>query len=105
MKHILTFLIIIAIFAIGFILGLSSGNITGFAVVNAEEKTANGKSLEKEIPVFRLYTKAVCENVSNFIVCRDQLFANCGNLEYILPKNEVNGNGVFEKDWKDPRNG
>ena len=103
MRWILILFAVTAVFAIGFILGLSSGNITGFAVFNAEEKAANDKSLENELPTFRLYTKAVCDDVSNFVVCRDELFANCGGLEYILPKNEVNGNGVFGKDWKDPR--
>ena len=101
MKRILVFLVIIAIFAIAFSITPVLVNPTGFVVV---EDTEN-KSGEKELPAFRIYTKAVCDNVSDFVVCRDELFANCGGFEYVLPKNEVNGNGVFSKDWKDPRNG
>ena len=98
MKHILIFSIIIALFAIAFTAAPSLTTPTGFAVAENKENDS------KELPNFRLYTKAVCENVSNFIVCRDELFASCGNLEYILPKNGANGNSIFDKDWKDPRN-
>ena len=93
------FLIIIAIFAL--VLGITPSltNPTGFVVAE------NSVNESEEHPSFRIYTKAVCENISNFVVCHDELFANCGNLEYMLPKNEVNGNGVFDKDWEDPRNG
>ena len=99
MKHILTFLFIIVIFAIAFIITPTLTNPTGFAV--AEDRVNEGK---EELPNFRIYTTAVCENVSGFIVCHDELFASCGGFEYRLPKNEVNGQGIFDKDWKDPRN-
>jgi len=94
MKHILLFLSIIAIFAIAFILTPSLTNPTGFVVAEDNE----------EIPSFRTYTRAVCENVSGFVVCHDELFASCEGLEYRLPNDEVNGQGIFDKDWKDPRN-
>jgi|SRR3989338_9469732 len=99
MKHImiLAFIAFIsAIVAIAFLMG-SLTSPTGFVAAEREEESIN------EIPSFRLYTKAVCENVSNFIICHDELFANCGNFEYRLPENDVNGNGIFGKDWKDPR--
>ena len=94
MKHILTFLFVIGIMAMSYIVGPALTSPTGFVV--AEE--------DNELPVFRLYTSAVCENVSGFIVCHDELFASCGDFEYRLPKNEVNGVGIFSQDWEDPRN-
>ena len=102
MKHIMIFVFmvfIVAIAAIAFLMG-SLTSPTGFVVAedNVEEKI-------KEIPSFRLYTKAVCDNVSNFVICHDELFASCGGFEYRLPKNEVDGNGIFGKDWEDPRKG
>ena len=105
MKRILTFLLIIliiliiGIIATAFIITPALTNPTGFVVAEVKENESNGK----ELPSFRVYTVAVCENTSGFIVCRDELFANCNGLEYMLPKNEVNGSGVFSKDWKDPR--
>ena len=99
MKYIIIFLLIIAIFAIAFIITPALINPTGFVV--AEEK--DNESNVKEIPIFRLYTIAVCKNVSGFVVCHDELFANCGGFEYRLPENKVNGNGIFDKNWKDPR--
>lgn len=98
MKHFLIFLVIIGIFAISITI-TPSLSPTGFTVAENTDNDIN----ESEIPNFRLYTKAICNNVSDFIVCHDELFASCGNLEYMLPKNEVNGNGIFNKDWKDPR--
>ena len=102
MKHIMilvSMVLVSAIIAIAFFMGSKLTNPTGFVVAESEEENIS------EIPSFRLYTKAVCENVSNFIICHDELFASCGNFEYRLPENEVNGNGIFDKDWKDPRNG
>ena len=97
MKHILTFLFIIAIFAIAFIVAPTLTNPTGFVVAEDNES-------KEELPSFRIYTKAVCENVSGFVLCHDELFASCGNFEYRLPKNDVDGTGIFDKDWEDPRN-
>lgn len=100
MKRLLLFLSIIAIFAIAFIITPSLTSLTGFVV--AED--IGNENKETEIPSFRTYTTAVCNNVSGFIVCHDELFASCGGFEYRLPKNEVNGQGIFSKDWEDPRN-
>lgn len=97
MKHILTILVIIAIFAIAFIVTPALINPTGLVVAEDNE----GK---EELPSFRTYTKAVCDNVSGFVLCHDELFASCGGFEYRLPKNEINGKGIFDKDWEDPRN-
>ena len=93
------------ILVMGFILGASSPGITGFFAVDAagNEQIADNISLEKEIPVFRVYTKAICNNVSGFVVCRDEMLARCGDFEYILPSTKVNGESIFEKEWKDPR--
>ena len=98
---IFAFMVFIAVVAaIAFLTGYTLTSPTGFVVAedNIEEDV-------KEIPSFRLYTKAVCENISNFVICHDELFASCGGFEYRLPENEVNGNGIFDKGWKDPRNG
>lgn len=98
MKHILIFSLIIAIIVIAFTITPTLTNPTGFVVAETKENES------KELQNFRLYTKAVCENISDFIVCHDELFASCGSFEYKLPKNDVNGSSVFSKDWKDPRN-
>ena len=91
MRHVLVFLFIIAVFAIAFIMLPSLTSPTGFAV-------AEDKENKSELPDFRLYTKAICTNVSGFVVCHDEMFASCGTFEYRLPKNEVDGNGIFDKD-------
>ncbi|MBI2134817.1 hypothetical protein HYU09_02425 [Candidatus Woesearchaeota archaeon] len=96
MRHILVFLFIIAVFALAFVMLPSLTSPTGFAVAEQENRS--------ELPDFRLYTKAICTNVSGFVVCHDEMFASCGAFEYRLPKNEVNGQGIFDQDWKDPRN-
>ena len=99
MKHILTFLIVIAVFAISFTLAPTISNPTGFVTSDGEEETV------EEIPSFRIYTKAECSNVSDFIICHDELFAQCGGLEYKLPNGENLGSGIFPADWEDPRDG
>ena len=99
MKSILAFLFIIAIFAIAFMAAPDITNPTGFVV--AEDK--ENKSKEKDLPEFRIFTRAICENISGFVLCHDEMFASCGNFEYRLPKNEVNGLGAFNKGWEDPR--
>ncbi len=96
MKHVLVFLLVIAVLAIGFVMLSSLSSPTGFVTAEDENKS--------QLPDFRLYTKAICTNVSGFVVCHDELFASCGTFEYKLPKNEINGQGVFDEDWKDPRN-
>ena len=101
MKYLLVFLLGFAIATMAFILAPTLTNPligpTGFVVADTEE----GK---EELPTFRIYTKAICDNVSDFVLCHDELFASCGSFEYRLPKNEVNGNGFFSQDWEDPRN-
>lgn len=99
-RIILIFLLLIVIMTIVFIAASTLTNPTGFVTADIEEND----SKETEVHSFRIYTKAVCENESDLIVCQDELFANCQGIEYKLPKNEVNGKGVFSKDWKDPRN-
>jgi len=106
MNQILVSFFVLIIFVLGFILGTSSPNITGFFVADTFENgeiTENIGLEEKELPTFRIYTKAICHNVSDFVVCRDELLASCGDFEYILPNTNVNGEGIFEKDWEDPR--
>ncbi len=116
MKRILAFLFIITMFAIAFIAAPALVNPTGFVVAEDIEEVK-----EKELPSFRIYTKAICEDESGFIMCHDELFANCEGVEYELPKdeeneifncngfefklpkNEVNGKGIFSKNWEDPR--
>jgi len=99
MKHIITFLFIIAIFGISFMIAPAVLNPTGF-VVAQEDVDKN----ETKLPSFRLFTSAECQNISGFIVCHDELYASCGDVDYKLPKNGVNGKAVFDGDWIDPRN-
>ena len=98
MKHILPLLFIIAILAIVLITTSALTSPTGFVIADSNENNA------KELPSFKLYTKAVCENKTDFIVCQDELFASCGDVEYKIPKNNITGKGIFDKDWEDPRN-
>ena len=99
MKYILIFFSIIIILAVIFIVSAPSISLTGFVTAKNEESNMG----EDEIPSFRLYTKAICQNISNFIVCHDELFASCGELEYMLPKGWANGTAIFGKNWNDPR--
>ena len=89
--------VISAIFAIAFIAAPSFIDPTGFVVAESKEN-------KSELPIFRTYTKAVCENVSDIIACRDILVVNCAGIEHML-KDEVNGIGNFSKQWNDPRSG
>ena len=63
---------------------------------------------------FSTFTSAVCENKSNAVYCKDELFVNCnGNISKATDVAECNGMSfdapritgfaVFGKDWKDPR--
>jgi len=107
MNQTLIFFIIFLIFLLGFVLGTSSQNITGFFVANVGENSLaiENNSLENELPVFRIYTKALCKNVSDFTVCWDEVYVNCGGFQYLLPESIVNGEGIFKKGWEDPRLG
>ena len=87
--------VISAIFAIAFIAAPSFIDPIGFVVAESKEN-------KSELPVFRTYTKAVCENISDIIVCRDILVVNCAGIEHML-KDEVNGISSFSKEWNDPR--
>ena len=89
--------VISAIFAIAFIAAPSFTYPTGFVVAESKEN-------KSELPIFRTYTKAVCENVSDIIACRDILVVNCAGIEHML-KDEVNGIGNFSKEWNDLRSG
>lgn len=71
---------------------------------------------------FRLLTKAVCEEKSENILCRDELFLKCSDKEYLIsnysPESfiecnniklnlsdiEVDGKTKFKRGWADPRN-
>lgn len=79
----------------------------------------------KEIPAqetanFRIYTKAVCEEKSSHILCRDELFVKCSGSEYFvddtnlenftkcsvrlnLSNEKARGSAIFRKEWEDPR--
>ena len=39
---------------------------------------------------FKVLTKAVCENKSDHIFCRDELFVSCNGKEYIVSENKSN---------------
>jgi len=100
MKHILTLALIAVIIAIAFIVAPSLSNPTGLVI--AEDIEVENE--QNELPDFRIYTTAVCDNVSGFVVCHDELFASCGGFEYRLPKEKVDGQAIFDEGWEDPRN-
>ena len=101
MKYLLVFLLGFAIATMAFIIAPTLTNPltspTGFVVADTQED-------EEELPAFRIYTKAVCDNVSDFIICHDELFARCGPFDYRLPDSKIDGKGIFSQDWEDPRN-
>ncbi len=96
MKHVLLFMLIAAVLAVA-VITPNLQSPTGLVISQSINQTG------EELPTFRTYTKAVCENISNFIVCHDELFANCGGFEYRLPDNRM-ANDIFNQGWKDPRN-
>ena len=71
---------------------------------------------------FKVFTKAVCERKDEETFCRDELFVKCNDKEHQIDKNNpknltecdniklnlsdiyASGDGVFEKEWMDPRN-
>lgn len=64
---------------------------------------------------FKTFTSAVCEDMSDGVYCKDELFVNCNGkisksseieeCEGIsLAQHEVSGSAVFGNDWRDPRN-
>ena len=76
MNQYLVSFFVLLIFILGFIFGMSSPNISGFFVadITKDNEIIENKTLEEnEIPTFRIYTKAICHNVSDFIVCRDEV--------------------------------
>lgn len=63
---------------------------------------------------FSTFTSAVCENKSELVYCRDEVFVNCsGNISRAIDVVECNGVkvdipeivgfAVFDENWKDPR--
>ncbi len=88
--------------------------IVSFSVIalNVDfEKEAKEEAKELE---FSTYTSAVCEDIEDFVHCKDEVFVNCnGEISKVadvaecngvkLNISKVNGFAVFEKDWKDPR--
>ena len=88
--------------------------IVSFSVIAVNidfEKETNEESKELE---FSTFTSAVCEDIEDFVHCKDEVFVNCnGEISKVadvaecnglkLNISQVNGFAVFEKDWKDPR--
>lgn len=74
-------------------------------------------SSDRPVINFKTSTVAICEYNEDSVYCHDELLVNCGDEEYILPKDEetVNCDGialqvppitafaVFDEDWQDPR--
>jgi|TARA_B100002003_G_C13914051_1_gene444723 hypothetical protein len=102
MRHLLTFMVIIGLFVVAFTIAPAITNPTGLVIAEGLEEN---ESQENKLPNFRIYTKAECDTVSDFVICHDELFAQCGEIEYRLPNGEDLGDGIFPKDWVDPRNG
>ena len=95
-----------------------------FFVDNQEIPTAfaikENSSIEKTN--FKTFTKAVCEEKSEHIICQDKLFIKCNGKEYPVSNEPIGelvecnkiklnlsdirakGNTEFKKEWIDPRN-
>lgn len=103
MRGLVIFLLVVAGLSLFSFIALSSA-------YNKADNGENPKSIE-----FRTFTSAVCENKGEFVHCRDELFVNCnGKISKSRELEECNGFrisskvsgfAVFEKEWKDPRNG
>ena len=101
MKHIIIgFIVIMLILFIPLILYPFMDSPIGQVVAEIQQN----ESKYEEPKEFRVYTKAVCENVSGTIICHDEVFASCQGSEHLVPRKDVNGTGIFSNDWKDPRN-
>ncbi len=77
------------------------------------------KEIPKEID-FKTFTKAVCEERADYLLCRDELFVKCNEKEYKIENNsnliecgnikinlsdlKVNGSTKFRKEWIETRN-
>ena len=97
-KYIIIFAAIAIVIAVSFLLFSTLDSPTGYVVVDIDNYTNESKN----VPDFRIYTAAICENVSGYILCKDRLFASCNGLEYMIP-NDINGTGKFRNNWTDPR--
>ena len=99
MRDIIIFVAATFVIAVSFFIISPLSSPTGYVVI---EEGDFSKELSKNAPDFRVYTVAVCKNVSGFILCKDEQFASCNGLEYLIPSG-VNGTGEFEENWTDPR--
>ncbi len=73
------------------------------------------KEIPKEID-FKTFTKAICEEKSDYLICHDELFVKCNEKEYKIKNNsnlvecdgvkinlselKVNGSTKFRKEWQ-----
>ena len=76
----LEFLLILALVALAFI-DNDKKIPTGYAV----KENINAKNIS-----FKVMTKAVCEEKSERVFCRDELFVSCNGKEYIVFENKSN---------------
>ena len=116
MKKILKVLVAIEFILILAIIGLS---LTDAKKMPTAYAVKDLPSIEKND--FKIFTKAVCEEKSEHVLCHDELFAQCRNKEFIINGNNlenftgcnnlklnlsdinVNGYAVFKKGWNDTR--
>ena len=97
--------------------------IVAFTLMN--DKSAPTSFVVKEMlsmddASLKILTKAVCNEKSQHVICRDELFVKCMGKEYLITENnfdnfnecnlklnlsglEVNGEVRFRKEWRDPR--
>ena len=108
-------LFLIVVIAVSLFTGGNDDAMTAYAVK---------ESAEPEKIDFKVWTKAVCEEKSEHIFCRDESFVKCSGMEHHLTKDNfenftgcgnkklnfsgiiiVTGEATFKKEWSDPRNG
>lgn len=83
MKKLLTALFIIEFALIFAIIAL-------YSIDNKAIPTAYFIKENKSTTNFKLFTKAVCEEKSEHIICQDKLFVECNGNEYIVNEDNLN---------------
>ena len=86
MSRILKLFVLIEFILILAIIALTLADSRQMPTAYAVKENMNTENIS-----FKIMTKAVCENKSDYVLCRDELFASCNGREYIISANDPEG--------------